>query len=220
MEGTGSQYEEGEHLSSVAELEPVANIGSSEFVDPTAGSEKDIVVPFGKDPYTQQGEESEAILSSSEGKPLPLQVCSKTRLPSLGEISNAPSGVLSAIIPSLLPPLSINYTMGSDESPIMNTSNNVAFVTVADDDTPDRGLGFERDGAVIDSSSVGDNAGNSPLTNLDDAIRLKIKKVRTLKGSGMAVIASSRIEEYRRNSVALHVDLLRAFVPDILIHVS
>lgn len=41
-----------------------------------------------------------------------------------------------------------------------------------------------------------------------------------MKDAAMVVSAARKLRTYRRSSVALHTDLLRAFVPDVLIHVS
>lgn len=46
------------------------------------------------------------------------------------------------------------------------------------------------------------------------------KDSASLKSAGLAFVAVSEIKRYRRSSAALYTDLLRAFVPDVLINVS
>lgn len=42
----------------------------------------------------------------------------------------------------------------------------------------------------------------------------------SLRGAAMAVVSAGVLKEYRRSSAAMHIDLLRVFVPDMLINVS
>lgn len=46
------------------------------------------------------------------------------------------------------------------------------------------------------------------------------RRSSTFRSAAMAVMAVKNVQQYRRSSVALHTDLLRAFVPDMLIRVS
>lgn len=46
------------------------------------------------------------------------------------------------------------------------------------------------------------------------------RRTSQLKAAAMAVTTVKRVKNYRRSSAALHTDLLRAFVPDVLINVS
>lgn len=41
----------------------------------------------------------------------------------------------------------------------------------------------------------------------------------SLKGAGLAVVSAETLQKYRRSSAAMHIDLLRVFVPDMLINV-
>lgn len=42
----------------------------------------------------------------------------------------------------------------------------------------------------------------------------------SLKSTALAVVSAGTLKAYRRSSAAMHVDLLRVFVPDMLINVS
>lgn len=44
--------------------------------------------------------------------------------------------------------------------------------------------------------------------------------IRSLRSAALTVISAGTLKEYRRSSDAMHIDLLRVFVPDMLINVS
>ena len=69
---------------------------------------------------------------------------------------------------------------------------------------------------VSNRNEAGESAGASGQSKGAGESRRKV----SMKGSALAVVSAIKLNHNRRSSAAMHTDLLRAFVPDMLINVS
>lgn len=138
------------------------------------------------------------------------------------------SASASGQLPPLMDPLAPPRT-----SPVVNSSAPSQSVANRDSSSHDSivraipayddGSGFSTPRSKEDDSSAGRDRAKS-FSHFDDEDqeedRGDVRSTRSLSAAARVVVAANKIKNYRRSSSALHTDLLRAFVPDILINVS
>lgn len=73
------------------------------------------------------------------------------------------------------------------------------------------------DPLAIQPSPNGRRSANAARDSKDGQLR---PRGISLKSAAVAVATAATLRDYRRNTAAMHIDLLRVFVPDILINVS
>lgn len=135
-------------------------------------------------------------------------ICLKKKLPSLAGRDSAIVDIQSV----LLPRLTVTEDVIPDKS--TDSSSHHAF------------LHNDAHSAASSVRGVAPSVAPTLTTGLQerptprDSSSSATSKKKSMKGAALAVAAVSHIRDYRRSSATLHTDLLRAFVPDVLINVS